>query len=262
MKIIISDKNKKDLFIALFQSLKNCSSVVSIQFDVDKLHIQGMDKSHVCLFDVNIQKTWFDGYDIQEKSTLCIDTNIFHLIISTKSDGLNIVIHNDSKDEDNLHVDLLAVENANSSFKGDFNKYFKIPLVDFEYEEMNISLVDYDAEFSISAKKICDIVSQMLTFGTNINVKCSEETIDLVTNGIAGEMLVNIPIQDLTEYSIVEGGEINLAYSLNYINKMCLTNKLTNEIDFSIGIDCPMKISYNLGDGSSIVFFIAPKIQD
>ena len=43
---------------------------------------------------------------------------------------------------------------------------------------------------------------------------------------------------------------------------MCLTNKLSNEIHFSISAEYPMKISYDLGDDSSIVFYIAPKMSD
>ena len=147
-------------------------------------------------------------------------------------------------------------------FNNEFDKYFKISLVDYEHEELNIPVVDYDAEFSIAAKKICEITSQMLSFGSDISIKCSEEKIDLITNGITGEMLVNIPIDDLTEYSIVEGEIIDLKYSLNYITKMCLTNKLSTEIVFCISAEYPMKIMYDLGDDSSLIFFMAPKIDD
>ena len=62
MKVIISNKHKKDLFVALFQTLKNCSTLVNVKFQKDMLHIQGMDKSHICLFDVKIQKKWFDEF--------------------------------------------------------------------------------------------------------------------------------------------------------------------------------------------------------
>jgi proliferating cell nuclear antigen PCNA len=256
MKVIISNKHKKDLFVALFQTLKNCSTLVNVKFQKDLLHIQGMDKSHICLFDVKIQKKWFDEYEILEDNNICIDANIFHMIISNKTEGLNIIIR--TENEDNLNVDLFSVEHS----KGEFNKYFKIPLADFDYEEMEVPNVDYDAEFSISSKKICDIVSQMILFGSDINVKCTEDKIDLITNGVTGEMLVNIPIEDLNEYSIVEGEVINLNYSLSYINKMCLTNKLSNEIQFFISADYPMKICYDLGEDSSMVFYIAPKMAD
>ena len=257
MKVTISNKNKQDLFVALFQILKSCTSIVRVIFQKDKMYIQGMDKSHICLFEVNIQKIWFDDYSIDEDSiVMCFDTNIFHLIISSKQESHNIVIH--SCDSDNINIDLVSQEHT----KGEFDRHFKIPLADFEYDEMNIPVVDYDAEFSISSKKICEITSQMLSFGNDLNIKCSEERIDLVADGIVGEMLVNIPIEDLNEYSIVEGDVIDLKYSLNYIAKMCLTNKLSSEVVFGISADYPMKMNYDLGDDSSIVFYIAPKISD
>ena len=151
MKIVISNKNKKELFIALFQILKNCSTLINVTFETNKLHIQGMDKSHICLFNVNIQNNWFDEYDIVEKLNICIDCNTFHMIISNKNDGLDIVLH--SENEDYLNLDLISTENS----KGEFNKYFKIPLAEFEYDEMELPNFEYDAEFSISSKKICEI---------------------------------------------------------------------------------------------------------
>lgn len=258
MKVTISNKNKKDLFVALFQILKGCTSIVRVIFQEDKMYIQGMDKSHICLFEVNIQKKWFDEYILEESSVMSFDTNIFHLIISTKQESHNIIIHSTGSDSDNINIDLVSQEHT----KGEFDKHFKIPLADYEYDEMNIPVVDYDAEFSISSKKICEITSQMLSFGNDLNIKCSEERIDLVTDGIVGEMLVNIPIDDLNEYSIVEGDVIDLKYNLNYIAKMCLTNKLSSEVVFCISANYPMKINYDLGDDSSILFYIAPKISD
>lgn len=258
MKVTISNKNKKDLFVALFQILKGCTSIVRVIFQEDKMYIQGMDKSHICLFEVNIQKKWFDEYILDESSVMSFDTNIFHLIISTKQESHNIIIHSTGSDSDNINIDLVSQEHT----KGEFDKHFKIPLADYEYDEMNIPVVDYDAEFSISSKKICEITSQMLSFGTDLNIKCSEERIDLITDGIVGEMLVNIPIDDLNEYSIVEDEVIDLKYNLNYIAKMCLTNKLSSEVVFCISANYPMKINYDLGDDSSILFYIAPKISD
>ena len=43
---------------------------------------------------------------------------------------------------------------------------------------------------------------------------------------------------------------------------MCITNKLSNEIEFSLSNDSPMKINYNLGNDSSLMFYIAPKLSD
>jgi len=257
MNVIINDKHKKDIFVSLFQMLKNCTTIVCVNFETNRFFIQGMDKSHVCLFNIEITGSWFHEYTVENKVTLSFDTSIFHTIISTKQDSHDIVIHMDNNETDNLNIDLVS-----HNLKSDFNKYFKIPLADYEYDIMNIDNIDYDAEFLINSKKICDIFSQMIFFGKDINIKCSEDAMDIITDGITGEMRVNIPIDDLCEFSIVEGNELNLKYSLTYINKMCLTNKLTSEIGFSISNEAPMKIKYDLGDNSSIVFFIAPKVND
>jgi hypothetical protein len=150
MKIVISDKGKKDLFVALFQILKNCTNIVSVIFDVERIHIQGMDKSHVCLFDVKLLGNWFNEYNVIQQKTISFDTNIFHTIINSKQDTNHIIIKNEENDTDSLYVELISQEHS----KGEFNKYFKIPLTEYEYELMTIPIVDYDAEFLISSKKI------------------------------------------------------------------------------------------------------------
>ena len=258
MRIQISDKKKKDIFVSIFQVLKNCSSLICVMFETELVHIQGMDKSHVCLFDVKLHKNWFTNYDIIDSTKICFDSNVFHSIISTKSENQDLIIKMNSDEQDVLYVNFESIE----AKKGDFKKSFKMPLAEYEYEEMNIPTVDYDADFSLLSKQITDMFSQLNNFGNDIIINCSETSISLTTNGITGEMRVDIPIDDLSSYSIVEGEDITLTYSLAYINKMCITNKLSADVEFSLSNDCPMKISYDLGDDSSMIFFMAPKVDD
>jgi DNA polymerase III sliding clamp (beta) subunit (PCNA family) len=214
------------------------------------------------MFNVNIQQDWFNTYNVLKPTHISFDTHTFHTIISSCQDSNHIHIrYDESDDSDYLHIDLVSPIDSNTSIR-EFNKYFKLPLSDYEYEYMNTPTIDYDAEFAINSKSICEIMSQMMIFGSDINVKCSEEKIHLITHGITGDMLVNIPIDDLSAYSVVEGDIIDLKYSLSSIHKMCLTNKLSNEIMFYISNDYPMKIEYDLGNNSNIVFYVAPKISD
>jgi len=260
MNISINDKKKKETFVSLFQVLKNCSSIISCNFEKEFLHIQGMDKSHICLFDVKLKNNWFNNYEINEQSKkVSFDSNVFHSIISSKSDNQDLLIKLDNDNDDTLHINFIHQE---SNKKGEFNKFFKMPLTNYEYEELSIPSVDYDAEFSLSSKQITDIFSQLSNFGNDIIIKCSEQDISLTTNGINGEMRVDIPIDDLSSYSIVEEEEIILTYSLLYINKMCITNKLSTDVDFSLSNNCPMKINYSLGDDSLMVFYMAPKMNE
>jgi hypothetical protein len=43
---------------------------------------------------------------------------------------------------------------------------------------------------------------------------------------------------------------------------MCISNKLGNDIEIGISKEYPMRIKYNLGINSNLLFFLAPKIDD
>lgn len=260
MEFSIADKKKKDIFISIFGLLKSSSSQINMTLDENKLHIQGMDKSHIVLFELNLTSDWFQSYNVNKTYTLCFDTNIFYSMISTKGDEQSLSFSFETENNDSLSIKL--VNGDGEAKKKDFNKYFTMPLLDYEYEEMCIPETEYDAEFSLQSKKVTDMLAQLGNFGDDINIECLEDCIDFKTSGNSGEMRVNVNVDDMNSYAIVEDETVNLTYSLIYINKLCITNKLTNEIEFSMRNEYPMKINYNLGEDSSIVFYIAPKATD
>ena len=256
---VISDKKKKDAFISIFNLLKSSSSQINLTINKTTFHIQGMDKSHVCLFDLKLNFEWFDYYEVNKKYQVCFDTGTFYSIISTKCEEQGLVFYLEEDTCDTLSIEF---KNNENSKKIDYNKFFKLPLLDYEYEEMAIPNTDYDAEFTLPSKKVADMLSQLSNFGDDLNIKCSQVCVDFKASGNSVEMRVNIPTDDMISYAIIEDEEVNLTYSLIYISKMCLTNKLSNDIDFSLSNEAPMKVNYNLGNSSSLMFYIAPKLSD
>jgi len=258
MKLSISEKSKKDIFVSLFQLLKSCSSMITMMFQEDHLYIQGMDSAHVCLFDLKIMYEWFSFFEKspEDASTICVNSGILYNVLSFTQDKHCINIEYEG-DPETIKISLMVEDGA-----GDYNKFFKIPLTDCETDLLGIPEVEYDAEVSINSKKICELGSQLMVFGDIMNIKCTEEEFTLSSEGTNGTMEVNVPIDDLTEFSISEGEEIMLSYSLNYFYKMCLTTKLSTEIQLGICKEYPMRIKYDLGENSTLMFYIAPKIDD
>ena len=127
---------------------------------------------------------------------------------------------------------------------------------------LDIPKVDYDVEFTIPSKKLVDVLLELNTFGSDLNIKCSETLVELNANGDFTKLKVNIPIDDLDEYVINEGEDINISFSLNHLSKMCASMKLSSTINVALSLTNPMLLKYNLGDDSNVSFFIAPKISD
>lgn len=260
MKITISEKTKKDLFVSIFQVMKHFSNAMKIVFKEDNMFIQGMDRSHISLFEIKIMKNWFSGYDrtSNDKESICLDTNIFFNVISMCSENHTLIIEYDD-DPDNINIKCVCENNK----KGDFEKFFNIPLLDIETEYFEIPDVDYQVDFSINSKKMNEIISQLLIFGDVLNIKCCEENIKMISTGVSGEMNVNIPVDDLTEYSFIEyDDELNVSFGLGYIQKMCVHPKIASEISVSISNDYPMRMKYELGNDSHCIFYLAPKSED
>lgn len=261
MRLTLDSKTKIDTLVAIFQLLKNCSTVIQLEFHTDYFYIQGMDKSHVCLFNIRISNTWFTSYEATQSIMVAVDSNSFHTILS-RSQTNNTLVITVYDTQEYMNVDLLINSEKNENEKNDYNRYFQLPVLDLEQDNLAVPEIEYDADFSLQTKQLHDLTSQLILFGETIDISCSEDGINLHTSGEHGKMTVNIPIDDLNEFTISEGETLQLSYSLNYIHKMCLTTKLSKDIDISISNNFPIRLKYNIGDESYVLFYVAPKTND
>jgi proliferating cell nuclear antigen PCNA len=145
-----------------------------------------------------------------------------------------------------------------------FDKHFELPLMDIDEEMMAIPEIEYQAEFSLSSANYSNMINQMKMFGDCLEIKCSEERIDLLSNSVdLGKMSVNIPIEDLTEFSINEGETLDISFSLNYMHMFCMYSKLSKDVNLSVSDNYPMKMVYKLGEeGAEMIFYLAPKLSN
>ena len=87
MKLCIQNKLKKELFVAIFHTLKNCSTILTLVFRENGLFVQGMDKSHVCMFELFIKKTWFYTYEKEKiDKIVSLDSQTFITVLNVLND--------------------------------------------------------------------------------------------------------------------------------------------------------------------------------
>lgn len=274
MHLTIENKSKQEIFVAIFQLLKNWSSHINMNFETDKLYIQSMDKSHICLADIVLKNTWFTSYDCSTNNKISVDSTQFALLINyaLKHDKLELKFE-DEADPDKLYINFLngnattIGEGKQKDKKNSFDHFFELNLIDVQEDGLEIPEVDYDVDFIIDSKKFVDLLSELNTFGQDLNIKCTEDIIELNAYGESTKLKVNINIDDLNEYGITEGGELNISFSLNHLCKMCCSIKLGSTINVLLSSEYPMSLKYNLGDAtmgddSKIAFYIAPKIAE
>jgi proliferating cell nuclear antigen len=266
MKFILIEKVKKDKFLTLFQLIKLSTQYIHFSFEEERIFIQGMNKSHSCLFEIYFDYDWFD-YIEKDVISFSIESNIFSSILSISSENQFLIIEY-ILDNEKLFLSYINnkeiisyIPNYTFTESTHYNKYFEIVLIEMEYETLDIPELEYDAEMCICPKIWNELLSQMSIFAEKIMIKCNEEQIELHSIGDQGEIKINIPIDNIQEYSINEGEEMNMCFSLNLLSKLSLSTKLSSSLYMNFKKNYPLQLKY-IFDNNTLIFYISYMIEN
>ena len=266
MKIEISNLQKCETFVALFQHLKQFTDCVNVMFTETEMFIQSMDTGRVLVFEIRLPKEWFDVYESGYGSTIIgVHTSMFYKIMNIRDKTQEIVL------ETNPNMSHLSILLQKSPTKTIFDKQFELPLMDIEYDLMEIPEIDHQADFSLESSTFATLINQLRIFGETVTVNCTEEHIQLNADSPEhGKMMTNIPIEDLQEYAIEEGETLSISFALKYMHDICLYQKIAKHINLGISANYPMKVQYDLRSTedetyegkAEMCFYVAPRIND
>lgn len=286
MDFKIKDPSKIEIFTTIFQIIKSISEQISIHFTDEKMFIQTMDPSKVSVLEIAIRSTWFDFYSCQEDDLhIGINTSILHRILSSKEKTQTIHFEYNTEDtgnEDKLFVNMVEITptkelqttnegevvvptDVPKNYKNVYNRYFEVPLINLENELMEIPTIDYEADISLPSINFAILIHQLKGFGEVLNIKCNENDIQFISKSAEnGSMRVEIKIDELSGFSIIEGENINVSFSLQYINTISAYSKISKMVELKIRRDYPIRVDYLFGETEegSIKFFLSPKIGE
>jgi proliferating cell nuclear antigen len=256
MKITITDLNKCEKFVAIFQQLKVMTSSLSWGIDDEGVIVQGMDQGHVSMFQLVLGGTWFDNYEASTD-----DIASFHICPILLAKFLNTRSEHQTIEISIVGGDRLGIK-LESDNKSEFNKNLSLSLIDADQPEMNIPEMEYTAELTLESKKLNTLVDQLALMNDVVNIHCDEETVKLTSEGLEGEMVVTIPHQDIEEYIIEEEASVDVAFSLGYMKKFCQYHKVSDTVELQISEEYPLMVTYKLNALNFLKFYLAPKIDD
>ena len=122
MDIEISNPKKVIQFAVIFSNLKHILSEITFYFTKDGLYFQGMDSSHISLVELTLSNDWFDKFNIDKPHTFglsiaCMDTIIscldkdFKIIMKHKEEDYLSITLTDDKIIKNYQMILIDIEN-------------------------------------------------------------------------------------------------------------------------------------------------------
>ena len=265
MKLVISDLKKAKQFASVFQTLPNISNEVNLHFRENELYLQGMDMAHVCIFEMKINKEWFSEYDVETNKVIGINVKLVGKVLNCRGANQHLAIVYDEESPDVLEF---RFENGS---KEETNKYFTIPLYEFDTDLLDLTTDDYQADIKMGAGQFNSLVEQMVSFGELIVFECNEEFLELAGgDNSTGTIRVPIKIEDLNEYMIEEGGHLKMTFAAKYIKSISMFSKVFKDVWLHVDTAKPMNFYYNFSEDDAesdvktnyLKFYLAPKMTD
>ena len=275
IRIEIKENHHANLFVSLFQHIHLFTEQVNLLFEEDRVFMQTMDTAHVSILELTIPKEWFSLYENKHSIQIGLNTKHLYTILNIREENQHIILSY-NEETDYLFIDFVnggdnalapttpapATPTVVASKDGNkHNKTFEIPLCNVENETMNIPEREYEVEFAMSSVSFFKNIQQLKKFGDNIDMFLNEEKI-IMSSEKECKMNVIIGVDDLNEFSINEGVDIKISFSLKQLYNICLYNGLSKEVIILVSKNYPLKIIHRCLDGLVFLFYLAPKMTD
>ncbi len=278
MKFVIEKKEKVKQFAIIFNNLKNLSENINIHFGEDGLYAQGITSCHCSFFELNLCNSWFKEYNCAEECIVGVNCEILFKCISSLEEGQTISFEH-PYGGDKIYLNFESGKTV--------SKYFELPLITIDTENLEVPEVDYDvSNLELNSEQFNKWINQISIFGEEIKFAFTFDSMNLSAKSVgSGKMKVKMEIEEDEERDLA------LVFGAEYLKNICHFSKVYNKIELSIGENYPLRARYDLGswidkvninnncssdeeeeDGvkaeaswqmeNSIIFYVAPKFED
>lgn len=238
---------KFKIFSSIISLIADTTDEVNFNISEEGLTIQCMDGGHVSYLLCDLPKEFFDNFNCKEPRSIGINmkslTKIFNM--AKINVGLTII------------------------FKQDFiDFYIKSPTIDKQYsmrqmildqEDLTIPDMEWDYVVNLPSNDFYTATHEMQDMGESCELKIKNKALQFKSEGIVG--LVKIKITPPELINNTEDKFFKVGFSSKYLFHYAKARYLSDNIKLEIKKQCPIKMTYDIGDGGMIYNFVAPKIE-
>lgn len=214
----------------------------------DGLELLASDRAVVAVVDFKFSASNFSEYNFQSDRSIGINLgNLLQVLRRAKAgDKMKIKL-----EENKLDL----------SFSNGLKRNFTIPLIEIREElPAGIEKLSFPVKLEMNSESLADsiddadLVSDSMVFEVSSNKVVLRARNDSSSTETELENNANIKID--TEKNAKS------RYSLDYLRKMIKAKKISETVQLSFDTNYPMKLAFSSPDKVSMIFILAPRIED
>jgi proliferating cell nuclear antigen len=253
---------KTSLFKQLIEALKDMLQDVNIICSpIDGLKIISLDVTETIVVRLKLQSRIGDFY-CKHMCNLGVNMLLFNTIIKTLNNADVLTLYVNEADHDNL---MIIIENKDKQRKSEY----RMRLFDVKDEIEQIPKIEFPSVLTMPSTDFQRLCKDMSEFAKLLEINNVDNVLEFIGKGQLLE-------QRTTIYQITNPNEEGMQFLVNSdpneiihgffcLKHLILFNKCTGlnkNVKIHLKNDCPLIISYDIGEFGDLCLCLAPKIPD
>jgi proliferating cell nuclear antigen len=247
------------LFKRIIESLKGLVEDATFDCETHGIGLQAMDVSHVALIAVELPADAFANYRCNEPIALSFNIETLSKLLKNAGTNDELTIKC-SRPGDTIEMQLTAPSQDRSTT-------FHIGPVDVHSEMVSVPDHHYRASLGFSSTALAQLVRGQSDINDSVSVRCIDGSISFSVADNAVEAVTTF-LSDGASDTAQEEVVINVtedcrvSYALRYLKAISAASALAPRVSLSFSPHFPLLVQYDLNEGGSVRFYLAPKVEE
>ncbi len=245
MKLTIAEPKYLKESISIISELVN---EARINVTPDAIEIIAMDPANVAMVIFKLLSSAFVDYDVKKAEEIGIN-------LSNLKQVLKRVTPNET----------MTLETAENRLKvtidNNTRRIFSIPLIDLEEKVQKIPELSFAAHIKTNSIILSNAIDDADIVAESVSFIVEPKKFTISAEGDLSKAQIEIKQSENTKVEL-KGDKAKARYSIEYLKKMIMASKLSDNVAISFSNDYPLRLEYAEVDKLMMAFILAPRIEN
>lgn len=215
----------------------------------DAMELVAMDPANVAMVIFKLLSSAFTEYNIKEEVEIAINlSNLKQILKRAKSNDMVSLELEDNK----LKIQL----------KSNTIRTFNLPIIELEEKEQKIPDLKFPVNITLPCSLLFESVDDASIVAESLAFEAEPKKLNITAQGDLSQVKVEIKEDDNVKIVVDSSSKVRSKYSIEYLKKMVGASKLSENVNIKFNKDYPLKLEYKELDKLTLIFILAPRVEN
>ncbi len=248
MKLTIAEpKYLKDSISIISELIAEAAFKVTPQ----SIKLVAMDPANVAMVIFEMFSSTFTEYDVKKDTQFTLNLGYLKQIL--KRAGQNDTVTLELVDENKFQV----------TIKGHSKRTFSMSVLEPEEKEQKVPELNFKVKVDAPCSVLNDVVEDAsVIMADSVSFVAEGDNLTFLAESDLNKVKIDVKQSDDIKIVSEGKGKVRAKYSIEYLKKLVLGSKISDNVKISLSDDYPLKLEYVAVDKVQLAFVLAPRVEN